>query len=291
MRRRPQHDSFEVGPHETVGPNRPPSASFEGDVIIPFLVSGGVTFFAVTDGPPVFDARMAGVQLCTHLYVPKGHVAFVKELRCAPFIPPELADPFNSNGVNPLAAAPNNVIASWRSFDGDPAPRAAGTNGVWTTPFGWESYWDDGSTLIPHWEWFLRLIPGDPIAARPPFSFTDASTWFLQPNIPVPLTAYPMIPGQQPSGFFGPQRMQVLQGDKLSSHILVPENTTIALFTKWQQSAWAPRVEWRDAEGDGEGDYGPAVFPLLPSFGQLHGYLQSMSAEPSTENARYGWGG
>lgn len=295
MRRRPAIDPFTVGPHETLGPNRPPSPSFEGDVITPFLVCGGITFFTVLDEPTPFDARPAGVQLVTSLYVPKGYVGFVKQLRVAPFMPPELADPWTTTGWNPVGP-PASAQASWRFFpDAVDATntRAAGTNGVWTTPFGWESYWDEDTLFVPHWEWMLRLLPGDPISKRPAFNFGDALTWMLQPNVAVPLTAYPngIIPGAAPSAFWGPQRMQVLQDSQLNSHVLVPEDTTLCLFTRWQQSLYVPQAFGFDGEGSFQGDYGPEVYPLLPSFGQLHGYLQSMSAPPSHENARHGWGG
>jgi hypothetical protein len=283
-----------IDPPPQHGLLRTPPSPYLGDIIEPFLACGGATFFIVATELTPFDPRPAGVQLVAFMYVPQGWVGFVKEIRIAPFIPPVFADPWETAGVNP----PGNT--SWRNFSAvlDPEPRAAGTHGVWTTPFGWESYFD--ITVVdafpPEWRWHLRMVRGD-ITNRsalnlPPFSIADATSWFLVPNVAVPASAYlGGIPGNQPGKTWGPQRMQVLQGDKLSTHVLIPGDHTICLFAEWRQQTFRPSATEPAGEGESSIIYGDATFPLLPSFGQLHGYLQAADREPSLENALFGWGG
>lgn len=270
-------------------PPTPLPPNWLGDTLEPFLVSGGATFYITTLAPEVpFEPAPAGVQLVCSVYVPTGKVGFLKELRVAPFMPTMLADPWTTTGAA-------NLTTSWREFDSvaDGPVRPGGTNGVWTTPFGWESYFDsvDCGEQPPQWTWQLRLVKGNVARIRAdmgPFSFADPETWYLQPNIAVPLFAYRSgIPGAAPSGFWGPQRMQVLQGDKLSTHVLVPQDHTLCLFTQWTQLAFQPRAVVDDTIVP----YGEEVFPLLPSFGQLHGYMQASDRVTSQENAKFGWGG
>ncbi|MGV1080705.1 MAG: hypothetical protein ACOYD1_12810 [Candidatus Nanopelagicales bacterium] len=260
---------------------------WQGDIIEPFLVSGGATFFIVTNSPPTaFDPQPAGVQLVTSVYVPTGKVGFLKQLRVAPFMPTQLVDPWETSGVA-------NAVTTWRDFDAAPGGpvRPGGRNGVWETPFGWESYFDSQSCgeQPPQWTWQLRLIKGNVAKqVKQPFSLLDVATWFLRPDLAVPLSAYPNgIPGNAPDGIWGPQRMQVIQDDALVTHVLVPEDHSLCLFTQWTQNQFQP------ISNDGETltTYGPAVYPLLPSFGQLHGYMQAALRESSTENAKFGWGG
>lgn len=257
-------------------------------VIEPFLVSGGSSFYIDVDPPP-FHPAPAGVQLVTSVYVPRGKLGFVKEIRIAPQMPPVLVDPWVTSGVN-------NANTTWRAFEGPSRP--GGFNGVWQTPFGWENYFDptDEESIIPQWVWMLTVIRGDINLTRknlPPFNLADPNSWYLVPNIAVPLAGYPSgIPGAAPSGAWGPQRMQVLQGDKLSTHVVVPEDTTICLFTRWVQSLFQPLAQVPAGEGGSEtAPYGDPVYVLLPSFGQLHGYMQAVSSEESIENSQVGWGG
>ena len=279
---------------------RPPPNN-RGDKIDAFLASGGMTLFLVDDsGDPGFDPRGRGVQLVTYVYVPYGQMGFLKELRVAPFIPPVFADPWNSSGFGP----PDMLSPGWRTWDNTPVPgiptvpRAAATNGVWTTPMGWESYFDDGERA-PIWKWHLRLIDGNIDDLRnnatnlPPFSPFNPLSWQFVSNIPVPFRAYAGgIPGRAPSRAWGPQRMQVLQSDKLSTHVVVPENTTLALFTEWEQSPCTPTAQTFTTPTTTDQQYAEPEYPLLPSFGQLHGYMQGIAdAEAVTENALFGWGG
>jgi hypothetical protein len=258
-----------------------------GDVLEPFLVSGGATFFIVTEAPAVvFDARPAGIQLVCSVYVPNGKVGFLKQLRVAPFMPTQLVDPWHTSGIG-------NTVNSWREFDADGLGpvRPGGQNGVWEAPFGWESYFDslNCGEQPPQWTWQLRLVKGNIANDRRAFDLTDPATWYLVPDIAVPRApAYDGgIPGAAPSGFWGAQRMQVIQGDELDTHVIVPEDTTLCLFTQWTQQEFQPLSN----DGETVTEYGPAVFPLLPSFGQLHGYMQSAQAESAILNAKYGWGG
>jgi hypothetical protein len=287
MRRRPE---LERPKREIVrGARGPLPPQDMGEQISAFLASGGATFFLLAAGPPLFDPRPAGVQLCSSMYVPRGRTGFVKEIRIAPFMPPELADPWTTVGGVP----PGPTWRTWNAVT-DFEPRAAGTNGVWTTPFGWESYFDSGDVqaVPPHWTWQLRLIPGDIALQRRAFSLTDPTTWFLQPNVPVPQDVYAGgIPGNAPGQVWGAQRMQVSQGDKLNTHVLVPEDTTICLFAQWTQQLFTPRAVIPEGEGFTTAAAGPPIYPLLPSFGQLHGYVQAVDREAARENARYGWGG
>lgn len=253
-------------------------------MIEPFLVSGGETMFRIAGG---YEPRPEGVELVCSLYVPQGKVAFVKQIRVAPFLPTQLADPWTTTGV----AA--DGTSSWRDVNVGQGVAPGGTNGVWTTPFGWESY-HDSTHPAPHWEWLLRFIGGDADVARrtAAFSTGDPNSWYLVENIAVPLSAYPGgIPGAAPSGYFYPQRMQVIQGDALVSHVLVPSDTTLCLFTRWSQDLVQPKAFVQGAVAVTNPSYGPTVFPLLPSFGQLHGYLQAADRVASTENAEFGWGG
>lgn len=293
MRRHPRLISGEGRPLQRQPrdvPLQPPSLA---DVIEPFLVSGGATFFIVTEAPdPAFDPQPAGVQLCCSVYVPFGRVGFVKQLRVAPFMPTQLVDPWETSGVG-------NAVTTWRDFDasaGGPV-RPGGRNGVWETPFGWESYFDSGACgeQPPQWTWQLRLVQGDIVKDRKAFSLTDPDTWYLAPDIAVPASAYAGgIPGAAPGGIWPGQRMQVIQGDELETHVVVPENTSVCLFTQWTQLPFQPRSN----DGESSTIYGPTVYPLLPSFGQLHGYMQGVretqypkSQTSAQRNARHGWGG
>lgn len=286
MRRRPEiaHPSRAVV--RPLGPPSPRQPQQQGDTLDGFLASGGQTFFTLqSPGPPLFDPRPNGVQLVTSLYVPEGRVGFVKEIRIAPFIPTELVDPWTTSGI---------TGASWRDVLGTQVPAPGGTNGVWATPFGWESYFNTNHPP-PSWTWMLRFLPGNIDSLRSkigPFTLADPATWFLAENIAVPASVYPGgIPGAQPSGFWRPQRMQVLQGDKLNTHVLVPPNTTICLWARWTQDVYQPAASQQTGEGIVNTTYGPTVYPLLPSFGQLHGYVQAADRDASTENAQFGWGG
>jgi hypothetical protein len=277
------------------GRGGPPNASTEADVIRPFLVSGGITWY-----PPIaegFDPGPDAVQLVTYVYVPPGNVGFLKQVRVAPYIPSVLADPWWTSGAA-------NGAASWVEMDSASsfgAMRPSAQHGLWRTPFGWEAYidFDDETDLTPPvWSWSLRLVRGNALANRNPnnilpFNPADPQSWYLYPNLAVPASAYAAgIPGDSPGPQFSEQRMQVLPEAPLHTHLLIPQNTTLCLFTKWSQQAIRPMA--RDANGRiivSEN----TVLPLLPSFGQLHGYVQSLDSKQqpaaSLENARHGWGG
>jgi hypothetical protein len=288
MRRRPEVARPTAAPVHGLGPPSPRQPTQQGDIIEAFLVSGGQTFFLVSGG---FDPRPNGVQLVRALYVPKGRIGFVKQLRVAPFMPTVLVDPWETKGIDGAG------VTSWRDITNGGPVAPGGKNGVWETPFGWESYFDPGNvqSVPPQWSWLLRLLPGniDELRAKlPPFSFADPTSWFLLENIAVPIAGYPEgLPGAAPTGYFRPERMQVLQGDALVSHVVVPPDTTILLFVRWTQQLYQPRAFVSGGEAPTSVNYGDPVYPLLPSFGQLHGYVQAADRDTSAENAYFGWGG
>ena len=293
MRNRPsieRRNSVPAAPQSPGGPPPPPDL---GDVIEPFLVCGGATFFVQSEAA-AFDPAPAGVQLVSHVYVPRGYVGFIKQLRVAPFMPAVLVDPWETAGV--VAGVGGDATTSWHGFDAVPnSPvRPGGRNGVWETPFGWESYFDAASCFEqpPQWTWQLRLMQGNAARNRAVFNILDPATWALIPNLAVPVAGYPNgIPGSAPGGAWGPQRMQVLQGDELDTHVVVPQDHTALLFVQWTQNEFQPQAV---VQTDGAQEllpYGDLVYPLLPSFGQLHGYMQAVDRMAANENARFGWGG
>jgi hypothetical protein len=288
MRIRPdQQDLIEPQPGLRGGP---PNASTEADTLEPFLVSGGITWY-----PPIaegFNPGPDGAQLVTYVFVPPGKVGFLKQLRCAPFKPAVLGDPWWTSGAAGGAA-------TWVEMDSSSAigaRRPGAQHGLWETPFGWESYVDfdeEPIGVLPQWSWSLRMIKGNALQNRnpnniTPFTPTDPQTWYLYPNLAVPASTYAAgIPGDSPGPQWSEQRLQVLPDAPLQTHVMIPQNTTLCLFTRWTQQMVTPMA--RDVNG--RIIVGSAVFPLLPSFGQLHGYMQSLSTPASLANARHGWGG
>lgn len=288
MRRRPVRDPLGTPPRAEKP--APLQATGIGDAQEAWLVSGGYTYFPLFGEG--FSGAPDGVQLICHQYVPKGFVGWLKQLRVAPFMPSVLANPWTSSGAAGGAA-------SW-ALMGQDGP--SGQNGVWTTPFGWENYFDPNVFPIvqPQWRWALTLVQGDVAKLRantaniPPFSLADPQSWVFLPNIPVPALAYPSgLPGAAPGKIIGAQRMQVLQGDELTAHVQVPENTSLCLWARWTQTFYNPVA----ADQNGQINYYPgfSVFPIGPSFGQMLGYMQALTSQQqpaaSVVNARHGWGG
>lgn len=296
MRRHPTRER--TPPPRRVAPPGPPLAQTVGDPVEPFLVSGGLGFFSILGEG--FDPREAGVQLVASVYVPRGKQAFIKQVRVAPFCPPVFADPWLTSGAA-------NFAASWRDFGFGGVTtdsRAAAQNGVYTTPFGWESFFEFGGEPEippPTWRWSLRFVQGDALGPKAikPFNPIDPSTWQFVDSLPVPAFAYPGgLPGTAPGPQWNEQRMQVVQADELTAHVPIPEDTTACLFTRWVQQ----RVTVRARDSNGQIVYyaaGGGEYPLLPSFGQMLGYMQSLNSPPQDErnlnaaayNIRKGWGG
>jgi hypothetical protein len=291
MRRHPGRDALGTPPPGVTG--GPPIATELGDAQEAWLVSGGWVFHpfygeGFTTGP-------AGYQLLCYQYVPAGFVGWVKQLRVAPYMPSVLAQPWVTSGAVGGAA-------SWVGFDaslGDLYDRPAGQNGVWTTPFGWEGYFDaqDLAAFPPQWRWQMTLVQGDVARIRaqlPPYSVGDPQSWQFVPNIPVPAAAYPQgLPGTAPGKVIGAQRMQVIQSDELTHHVMVPQDTSVCLWARWTQGLYTPRGQ----DQNGSIVYGSPLYPVGPSFGQLSGYMQALSSlyidkpTASVQNARFGWGG
>jgi hypothetical protein len=267
-------------PQELRGPDEP---QFIGSrVIEPFLASGGASQFLTSgEGPgPVFSPVTAGIQLVAHHYVPQGQFGFVKELFIAPLCPPMLGEPLVPN--------------SWSIFPaGDPwrQERATEASGYYRTPLAWQSMFDPGSGFPPEWSWQLQIIPGNPIAGRPAFNIADASTWYLTPNVAVPVAAYPQgVPGVT---VWKPQAVQVTPEMVFETHVPVPPNNTVALFARWRQTAFLPQWRVIDAPADPQTwhdiEAQAFVFPIQPSVGRLHGYQQASASGPAVENAQLGW--
>jgi hypothetical protein len=284
-----------------------PASRKDAGKIETFLVSGGSNyFFDFTEWGT--SARTDGRQLVASVYIPKGYTGFLKQLRVAPFKPAVLNPRF-------LIGGGESLIAWWIGFNypgfssNDEPERP---DGVWETPFGWESYWnntDEGALQIPpQWHWSLRVIQGNIADLRvhgnnlPPFNQANPavlSDWYLYPDIPVPSGVYPSgLPGSSPGLQFERQRMQVIQADELSLNLVVKEDSTLALFTEWTQCVnkngiVVPFIPILGYTGNNLWQYNSdnQTYPLLPSFGQLLGYMQEQATEASSDNLKHGWGG
>lgn len=274
MRRRPERNVRHLD-FGTPG-RRVSSAATQGDRIQPFAVSGGFTRWAFEFGVGV--PELAGAQLLCSQYVGKGQTGFVKMLTACPYKPSIL---HNSQYTELVPGAV--VDTNGNNPDSD--------NGWWGTPMGWEGY-VPGEFPAPIWRWHIRILAGDiakikAVGNLPPFSLVDPASWFLVPNIPVPASAYDGgLPGMSPSGW-GPQRMQVTNWEAGEVHILIPEDSTVALFATWEQSPYDPFYQATD--GAGIVDLGRDVYVLGPSFGRLVGYTQPLNRASTAHNAVYGW--
>lgn len=296
-------------------------------LIEPFLVSGGQGYYDALNIDD--DTNRVGAevtQLICSVYVPRGKIGFIKEVRVAPFIQPLLVDPWLTTGANGATWREFNNPAGFSDFEDQPF-RPAAQNGLWETPFGWESYVPfvatDGDRPrapdnAPRWVWSIRYLQGgvDQLrqqatnvpAGAPEYEVDGegnvtltgtAGQFYLLPGVPVPTSlVYPgsVLPGTACSPAFGPQKVQQLPSDPLQTHILIPENTSACLFAQWTQPA-LNAIYARDASGlitmieMGTEDDSIPIFPLLPSFGSLHGYMQSGVASQALANAQNGWGG
>lgn len=261
-----------------------------GDGVLPFFASGGRANYLEIGGTQF--AANDGVQLVTSVYVPPGRVGFIKQIRVAPRMPPVFADGWRGFAFN------------FQFFPGPNGARAPGQIGVWETPMGWESYTLDPIAFAlgtPLWWWSLTLLQGTIEAARGnpgPFVAADSRTQYLIPEIAVDAEAYgesptneePSLPGKSPGSPFSRQKMQILQSDQLSFHVVVPPDHTALLFTRWKQEPFnALSVLASDPEAISV--HGVPTYPLWPSFGSLLGYTQPTTNDSAIANARYGWGG
>lgn len=289
MRQRPQIKPLprstrarDVSSPKQVAPPQTPQS--QGDLLQPFLQSGGQPF--ILQNFSAGSAETAGVQLLCEQFIPRGFTGWIKRLAVAPFMPPALYDPWAGWPANYeyfLPLVPQGLGAS----------RGSARAGLWSTPFGWESYVSEGTEIVPSWRWQLTIWPGDLKSQRarkgiPPFSVTDPASWLYVPNVAVPASTYPGgIPGKSLPGVLGPQRAQILPGDGFVTHIMVPENSTLLLWAWWQQSS----VSLRTASPNGPDLLGTSFMPLGASFGMVHGYMQATDRAASNQNARFGWGG
>jgi hypothetical protein len=225
--------------------------------------------------------------------VPKGRIGWVKRIMVAPCAPPILVDPWRGWAAhfNLFQAGPDPINQTQR------APAQAG---LWETPIAWEGYFSAAGYLaaIPFWRWQLTLFPGNLDAYRaaqaiPAFSIATPASWFLAPDVPVPVSAYPGgIPGRGVNGYVSPQRVQSTPSSPLPVHIEIPEDTTVCLFAKWVQSPLSPLLAFgpNGPIQPWQAPQLPEVWPLLPSVGQLIGYMQAASRDAAQQNAAHGWG-
>lgn len=295
------------------------AAIYRKSAIEPWMVSGGSSYFLPEFTSEYFDVRGAGAQMICSVYIPKGTVGFLKQIRVAPFRPAV----FNPLFLRCFAAAGEELdlmYGQWIGFNPESSPSDQPTrpSGVWETPFAWENYFDSYNlkSKPPSWRWYLRLIPGNiddlrshktnlPDPASVPFTepltagYLDS--WYLVADVAVPAEVYPAgLPGSPIATPFDGQRVQVIQGDQLSAHLPIPENTTLALFCRWTQQPIEAVFAGSRISSEGGGaielearlNYtGQKYFPLLPSFGSLLGYSQSSHLLPGKKNAEYGWHG
>lgn len=280
-RQRPEDEGLPTNPVAAVplrrgtGGQRPTD---QGARIRPFLVDGGLTsWFGI---PYVEPAEVAGVQLLASFYVPSGMVGFVKSIKACPYKPSILRGAVN-NQLVPNASA---TTITQNNPDGD--------EGFWRTPMGWEGYEDvDGG--FPSWRWHLRSIPGDIAAIReklniPAFSFVDPLSWYLVPNLPVPVSGYPAgIPGSTLGADWGPQRIQRFGAEDGEVHVPIAGDNTVCLFAEWTQGAYQP--VYQSTTGAGLTTLPQLVLALGPSFGQLGGYTQPQNSKAGQASAREGW--
>lgn len=294
MRRWPQREPTltpkKIGPARKLADNLP-------DPIEPWLDSGGLGYYVAFPEP--FVPQEGATQLLAYCYIPAGFQAFVKQLHVGPFAPSVLTHPWTTSGVV-------NGMGSWQDFEDTAGlafqQRAPEVAGYYRTPFAWESFFQ-GQDTPPAWRWSLRMSQGDAItdrAKQDPFDTADKSSWRWIPNIPVPTDPAYLggLPGRSVGPRFDAQRMQVVPEHALDVHIPIPENTTVSLWAQWTQN----RIE-NGAFGydlNGRIEYSDDFFyPLLPSYGQLVGYMQSLNAPAHDRdelnavalNLLFGWGG
>lgn len=303
-------------------------ATNQADALQPFLASGGYTFWPE---PAEFeedwiDPAGDGAQLVASVFVPNGKVAFCKEIRIAPLKPAVLADVWNTVGVFQQLPDPELPFGTYQAH----REITRTYTGLWDVPLGWESY-DVASAgalsggYIPDpwqrqlaWQWQLTLVDGPLAAIRsanniPPFSFADPVSWFMVESLPVPASVYRQgFPGRPAGPLWQPQRYQVMPGDTLQTHVIVPENTTLCLWARWYnvvtdggedpdivgvnikfgKTSTGTTENYGTVPGGTDPTTTPAFVPVIgPSVGSLHGYMQPVVSRGSNENAVLGWGG
>jgi len=294
-------------------PSPPPSS--KADAIVPWLVSGGSLEFL--NGWPAADPselpERNGIQLVCSVYIPPGSIGFLKSLRVAPYRP-AIFDFFDVQLAEDIDPPTHYNYRSF-SYPNPPSAFYASRRPVsyWHTPMGWEAEYEgfgpvDPQSNPPSWRWTLRLIKGNiddlrigaknleyPVIPESlPIPLETRQSLYLWPNIAVPASIYPgSLPGSSLGQYFSDQRYQIIQGDQLELHVPIPENTTLALFTRWRQVGVNVLVANKSGpNGTSEiihPEFDTLLYPLLPSFGQMAGYTQHHDQAAGVHNSQYGW--
>ena len=303
-----------LAPPAPVGPSQFVVATNQTDAIATFLASGGYTFFPEPAEvvPEWVTPKGDGAQLVASVYVPHGRVGFLKEVRIAPLKPSILQDVWNTVGIYQYSGADSHgTFEAQRDLDTYTA--------LWDVPLGWESYdvVSPGALsggYIPDpwqgqlaWQWQLTLVQG-PLATIksanniPPFDFANPVSWYMVDSIPVPSSTYSGgFPGDPAGPIYGPQRYQVIPGDSLQTHVIIPENRTLCLWARWcnlvREGDIGVNLLYRQTNEATSSVYGGTDLAdslcavIGPSVGSLHGYVQPLVSHGSNENAIVGWGG
>lgn len=291
MRRWPRLGDRSVGPWaDKASPSMPTQdldPTDRGDVLVPFVASGGQTYYASGWGEAP-TPELGAVQLVCMQYVPRGRTGFVKRVMIAPCCPPILSDPWRGW----------DAFFNWFELSSNPNAsryRAAPHAGIWETPLAWEGYFNSDEAK-PRWSWSLTIAQGDLLAQRAsrglgPFDPADPATFWAVPDVAVPQEAYQGgLIGRAVNGHCSNIRIQAPPRAEIPVHIPIPEDSTVCLWAQWTQTPIAPLAQ---------GPAGPLalgtgltwIVPLLPSVGQIVGYYQTSGSEAAREHGITGWGG
>lgn len=247
----------------------------QGDLIETFYRSGAFSRFF--NNGDIED----GVQLIAYQYVPAGRTGFIKQIQAVPYLPAALAAAAGGGWAFSAGFPPVSIV--------DPI------NGFWKTPAGWKAIVYntnppmDGITAV--WKWSLRLVDGNIENIRIPINagFGLPANFQFWGNAPYPFPRALYAAGL-PGRLISDVPTQEVQrfGDEGELHIVVPENTTICLFAEWSQQAIAAQMFSLKDDDVYPGETW-VVYPLLPSFGYLVGYMQSNTSEATRSAARNKW--
>jgi hypothetical protein len=236
-----------------------------GDAIEQFVVDGGQVFFD-DDGLGNLIGLVDGAQIVSVVYVPTGYTGFIKDLMVCPLVNDHFLETIEQGAGGP------NFVATL-------------ADAMWRAPRTWERFIGADGTR-PSWTWELLILAGSPErklrnTSSPPIP-QFPGTWqnFLIPNRTCDIGPYQQSQiGPAPGRTFTPQRTSRFAGGGgvPSQHVIIPEDTTAILLTKWHNPALDPQD--------------PDLFTLGPSIGQLWGYMQRNTRKSGHSNVTGGAGG